>query len=1453
MNWTDIRTLNNSQNDGFEELVCQLAKKESINSQKNFYRNGKPDGGVECYWVLRDSQEIAWQAKFFTSSLTDVQWRQIDKSVSTALNTHPNLSKYIIALPIDPPDARILQLQSMRDKWNNEVEKWQRWATAKGMSVDFEPWWSSDIIERLARPENVGLKYFFFNEREFTTGWFKRKNEKSIADLGVRYTPKLNIELDIAKIFDGLLRNEEFYSVFYSALDDLLVAAGKVLKYCKLLPEHQDNISKQVDDIKDILPVPELLHNIEIPVQQYNNLLRGFTKCCDTITDHYLYEEEKIQKEHNESRFYHKYGSEIHYLRELHESIDKFNKFINSEICGLANSPFLLLEGDAGVGKSHLFADIVNKANENSILLLGQYFISQEDPWIQIKKICEIDCSEEEFFGSLNAKAESEQKRIIFFIDAANEGSGKFFWKQYINGFITSIKKYDWLGLAISVRSSYTNLLFPKEDVNGFIRYRHDGFGQKRGDAIQVYFEAYHIPLPDMPILQAEFQNPLFLKLYCIGQQEVCNKLSKIKINHLDTIIENYISGVENRLASRLYYNSSLNIVKKAINKIIRYIIDNNTTHVDYDTAYTELNALCKIYDIAHPLLDEFISEGIFIKNTLYDGTEYIYFAYERLGDYLIAKHLLEKTNIIEKSTFIEGGELFKYVQDIDACLRNRGIIEAFYILVPLKTGKEFFEYIPHARDYYFMMESFLDSLVWRQITKISDTIRDYLNLIIEEERLCQQFWNICLSLSTIPNHALNANFLHQHLNNYSLADRDSWWIPFLKNQWTYDSPTKSIINWAWSIENKSHVSNESVKLTAITLAWFLSSTNRHLRDSATKALICLLKERTDVLLDILRLFENVNDPYIFERLYAVAYGCAVRIKENQQLTDLGNYVYETIFKDKEEIYPHILLRDYARGVIEYASYMGCSFSFPLQEIRPPYHSTLPNEFPSNEDIDTEYKLDYKSPDYRNYYSSQNAILHSMVTEYGRGVGAYGDFGRYVFQAGLSCFEVDYNGLSNYAVKLIFEKYGYNKDIHGEFDRMVESFSWYSKGVRNERIGKKYQWIAFYELLARVTDNCIKHESSYSKEIEPYTGPWNPYVRDIDPTILIRNTGDFRTPHRQHWWEITPNIDMGAHNEIWITQKNDLPSPEGLIELIDKNGEAWLALEYHPEWREEKYLGEEEYNCPKKQVWYQIRSYLIKNEDYQKFISWGKNKNFSGRWMPEKSNWYELYRREYYWSPIYNEFDKRYADDSDICPIHDDATKSHVADIILTTKGYFWEEEFDQSKESAFNINIPSKFIYDNMHLQESDIEGVFLDKNNQIVCFDPSVNNNSFYSLLIKKDAFIEFLQNNQLQIVWTLLGEKQIIGGHDYKDLYPLEISGLYYLDKGFNVSGNFSIYHQQSTCLYEDDEDNIDIEDWFEFDEEAGIYRFRIDSKEDMSQNIEEPINKLNNEELSAGKTK
>lgn len=38
--------------------MCQLARKEEISFAKRFVRNGKLDGGVECYWILEDGSEM---------------------------------------------------------------------------------------------------------------------------------------------------------------------------------------------------------------------------------------------------------------------------------------------------------------------------------------------------------------------------------------------------------------------------------------------------------------------------------------------------------------------------------------------------------------------------------------------------------------------------------------------------------------------------------------------------------------------------------------------------------------------------------------------------------------------------------------------------------------------------------------------------------------------------------------------------------------------------------------------------------------------------------------------------------------------------------------------------------------------------------------------------------------------------------------------------------------------------------------------------------------------------------------------------------------------------------------------------------------------------------------------------------------------------------------------------
>lgn len=70
IDWRNIRTINHTQQDGFEELVCQIARKEKRNNYKRFVQLGLKDGGLECYWELTDDTIIGWQAKYFTDSFT---------------------------------------------------------------------------------------------------------------------------------------------------------------------------------------------------------------------------------------------------------------------------------------------------------------------------------------------------------------------------------------------------------------------------------------------------------------------------------------------------------------------------------------------------------------------------------------------------------------------------------------------------------------------------------------------------------------------------------------------------------------------------------------------------------------------------------------------------------------------------------------------------------------------------------------------------------------------------------------------------------------------------------------------------------------------------------------------------------------------------------------------------------------------------------------------------------------------------------------------------------------------------------------------------------------------------------------------------------------------------------------------------------------------------------------
>jgi hypothetical protein len=60
-------------------------------------------------------------------------------------------------------------------------------------------------------------------------------------------------------------------------------------------------------------------------------------------------------------------------------------------------------------------------------------------------------------------------------------------------------------------------------------------------------------------------------------------------------------------------------------------------------------------------------------------------------------------------------------------------------------------------------------------------------------------------------------------------------------------------------------------------IGMFLTTPHRFVRDWVTKGLISLFTNRLPLLQQVLETFTGVNDPYVSERLFAAAYGCAMR------------------------------------------------------------------------------------------------------------------------------------------------------------------------------------------------------------------------------------------------------------------------------------------------------------------------------------------------------------------------------------------------------------------------------------------------------------------------------------------------------------------------------------------------------------------------------------------------
>jgi len=1340
--------------------------------------------------------------------------------------------------------------------------------------------------------------------------FFENHIRLTIENLGPRFNPKLNYKLPIEVLFNDISKDYDFKRRFLRAFDEWLsndaYSTKSRKKDLRAAAKKSGELKKNIFDwINKIGWAADQKISHESIVNEIG-LFSTIIESARSKLEHERYEIEKKNPPKKDDHSYRPpFENELYSLRKVQEANYTLSERLNDIAINLSNHPCLLIHGEAGCGKSHLLGDIASERQSKglpTLLLLGQLFQTGQTVWQNIIAQLGISCSSTEFLDSLNHIGKQTGSRALILIDAINEGAGANLWSAALPGFIEEFRSYPFIGIVVTVRTTYWNQIVAKDllEDSRITRIVHSGFKGNEYEALRLFCDYYDLQQPNFPLLNPEFSNPLFLQLVCKGVKNSGEKKFPSGFQGINSVLSYYIAAIQEQLIKkREEYHLIPDLAKSAAIEFAKACYEEEQER----ERSLPLSQAVQLFENKFPkhksLLLDLIHENLFIRSayrSYRDDSEYeiVYFSFERLGDTIIAEQLIQSYDSSEavQTAFKKENELGKIA--LEGRWRNRGILEALAILIPEKFNLELidalswmFEKRTDEDDFSRNVHSdielyFLNSLKWRRIDSISwERIQEWLNSdkrSLDDDHVLLLF----TELTAAQNHPLNSDRLSRMLRKHTMPKRDSFFQRHMhyyhgKNDDGDAYPIRRLIDWAWQPGISMGSDQETCRLVGQTLSWLLSSSDRVLRDQVTKALVNLLEEQPDALMAILNLFVKIDDLYISERLYAVAYGCILRTSQKKSIKKIGQKVFDLVFK-RQNLPCHILLRDYARNTIEYALHTGAKLKGEMTLIKPPYSSSMPSKLPSEAEVE-KYELDYDLPDFKKNYGHENNQIHHSVLHW--------DFGRYTIDSALGNFhtvsftepllhkeflkklsaktktlikifkttfelsqmsEAQVNRLKNrygekyvsdliemitkdfqetenlltkilteeqlvflknrllpywdsmtrvkdrqhnhfattqikcWIVQRVFEL-GYNAQLHGYYDSLTGS--WARDKNKVERIGKKYQWIAFYEILARVADNYkLKRDrwSGINRE-QYYNGPWELLIRDIDPVFITRNKSandddddnDLGiSPHKNHWWSESSYNAWNYPAKEWMNILKDIPDPKETILKADENGQEWLYLKLSTKWEEPKPIGQKKYSTTRKEIWYYLDGYVVQKKEKSNVIASIINQKPWGDRLPRSNTDLSLFSHENYWSPISTQHYNGQKEWKQL-----DGSKYKV---LISTVEAVGELGDDQSG-AHFKYEMPCKRIFDGMNLSYGSINGDFTDASGATI-----VTNVNPRGMLVRKAEFERFLASNNLDIIWVAWGEKQSIGDFHSNDNRFKKIWGVFSFSEN-KMMGEFS----------------------------------------------------------------
>lgn len=953
IDFSKIRSFGKSQNTAFEELCCQLASLEVRADGGRFYRKGAgADAGVECYVVRTDGGETGWQAKYFDRFDTG-QASNLTESLTTALKKHPKLDRYIVCLSLNLRDERL------DGQTKTELRRFIDWRKARlaaakkaGRKLEIELWGTSEITERLGRDDPLysGRAAYWFDLDVLTSAWFAKAFETAKRNLGSRYTPDSSVELPIRQALAAMARDKALRLEHAAWADVLrLKRHAAILAVERLAPAAATDLAKAVEALLEALDLPFPAAAEPIPTDAWSALAVAALDATDTAFSAIAPPPDKPADAHRD---------QARELYKLVEAIRDIQRDLTDRAWAHANTRQLLLKGPAGAGKSHLLAEFVEGQighGAPAVLILSNTLTNGE-PWSQI--LSELDLAGtrvERFLGMLDAAAQARGVRAIVAIDALNERAGLDLWPDRLPGFLSAFERFDHVSVVVSARSTYlTALGLDRPEAIGLAALEHPGFGDDAVQAAELYLERRGVTPFGAPVLDPAFENPLFLKTCCDYLLETGQTAFPKGLSGVTAIADFYFGAVARGVQNRLKLSPLIDAPRRALDAFTDAIADRGD-------GYLPLVDAIRLFEGAHAsggrqdnsLLDQFVGEGVLsIERDRVRGgghQDNVRFTFERFSDHAIARRLLDRhLDTADVEAAFAAGPLHEALFGQTA-LRRWGVVEALANQVPERTGREILDLAPAASAGHAYDWAIHEARLWRAPEAFSERTLEILSQSGPFGR--SGVWQYLLEVAVEPRNRLNALALDARLRHLTMPERDRTWSIYLADADVEDGALGSLIAWAWSPGART-IDADRARLAAITLTWCLTTSNRGVRDLATKGLANLLVGRAELAAALIGDFISVDDPYLIERLLAAVLGALTQGATPDQAGIAARAVWDGVFAPGPPA--HLMIRDHAAAIIDYAQARGgLPAEIEITRCHPPYASAWPLETVNDAQIET--------------------------------------------------------------------------------------------------------------------------------------------------------------------------------------------------------------------------------------------------------------------------------------------------------------------------------------------------------------------------------------------------------------------------------------------------------------------------------------------------------------------